>query len=216
MNTDELVNKLSAQPSKPRRTGATVTILVASGFGLMAALAFSLLLPQTQGAALQASAAHDRALLLKLVFTFGIVAAVCPIVRDLAVPGRRLGWTSFLAAAPFAIIIAFAARELALVPAEEWSHRITEFHWADCLWQIPAFAFPALIILMIGLRRLAPVHLVQAGAYVGLLAGAMGSVGYALHCHDDSIAFVAIAYTLAMTEVVIIGAVIGPHLLRWR
>ncbi len=68
---------------------------------------------------------------------------------------------------------------------------------------------------MLGLRRLAPVYLVRAGAYVGLLAGAIGAAGYALHCHDDSIAFVAIAYTLAMAEAVIFGAIIGPRLLRW-
>lgn len=215
MNTDELVSALSAQPSRPQRSGPTVTILVSAVLAFLVAMALAWLVPQALGTALTTDAVHDLALQLKLAFTAGVVAAVFPIVRDLAVPGQTLRWTSFLAGAPFVLMIAVAASEIAGLPAEEWTHRVVQSHWAECLWQIPAVAFPAMLILMLGLRRLAPVHLVRAGAYVGLLAGAMGGVGYALHHHEDSIAFVAIAYSLAMAEVVIFGAIIGPRILRW-
>lgn len=81
---------------------------------------------------------------------------------------------------------------------------------------MPALALPAFVILTIAVRRLAPTNLIHAGAYVGLISGGVGGIGYALHCHDDSLAFVAVAYTLAISEMTILGALMGPRILHWR
>jgi hypothetical protein len=74
---------------------------------------------------------------------------------------------------------------------------------------------PALIILASAVRRLAPTDLSRTGAYIGLLAGGIGAAGYALHCHHDSVAFIGIAYTLAILEIALFGALVGPRILRW-
>lgn len=152
--------------------------------------------------------------LLKLVFTLSVVAGALPIVRDLSIPGRRIGRGSILMAIPFAVVMILILHELGEHHVGQWpphaDHAVIE-----CLWQIPALAAPALIILAFAGRRLAPTNLTRAGAYIGLLAGGIGAVGYALHCHHDSVAFVGVAYTLAILETALLGAVLGPRILRW-
>ena len=85
----------------------------------------------------------------------------------------------------------------------------------ECLWQIPALAIPAFVILTFAVRYLAPTNLIRTGAYMGLVAGGIGAIGYAFHCHDDSVAFVAVSYTLAIAEMTVVGALLGPRILRW-
>ena len=64
-------------------------------------------------------------------------------------------------------------------------------------------------------RMLAPVNLARTGLYVGLLSGAIGAFGYAFHCHENYLTVVAAYYTLAIVQMGILGAVLGPRLLRW-
>lgn len=161
-------------------------------------------------------AAHNDVFVLKLIFTVSVVAAALPVVRNLSVPGRRIRFGSLLAVLPFAVISGLALNELARMPVGDWPHHVGDASWMGCLLQIPALALPAFIILALAVRRLAPTNLPRAGAYVGLLAGAIAAVGYALHCHDDVVAFVAVSYTLAMLEMTLIGALVGPKLLRWN
>jgi hypothetical protein len=80
---------------------------------------------------------------------------------------------------------------------------------------VPLLSIPAFAILIILARRLAPTNLTRAGAYIGLMAGGFGAAGYALHCGEDSMLFVATAYTLAISEMAVLGALLGPRLLRW-
>ena len=178
-------------------------------------LTLSLTLLKTRDDLSATLAIYDYVFLLKLVFTFAVVASALPIVRDLSVPGRRVGWGSVLAAVPFAIVMVLALRELASLPVIEWPHHVGHASWLECLWQIPALAVPAFVILAVAVRRLAPTNLVRAGTYVGLLAGGIGALGYAFHCHDDEVAFVAFSYTSAILETALIGAFLGPRVLRW-
>ena len=64
-------------------------------------------------------------------------------------------------------------------------------------------------------RQGAPQNPVRAGAIAGLLAGGIGATLYAVHCFDDSPLFVATWYTLAITFVTGLGALLGARLLRW-
>lgn len=216
MKTDELITTLSKHPPNNRtRFGPTVTVVIATIVALMVVLMLSLEWLKPRPDFYSGLAAHNHVFLLKLVFTLGVVAGAVPIVRDLSVPGRRVGWGAVLTAVPFVVIMLLALRELAALPVDEWSHHLDYSLWFECLWQISALAVPALIILAFAVRRLAPTNLVRSGAYIGLLAGSMGALGYALHCHDDDIAFVAFAYTSAILEMTLIGAVMGQRALRW-
>jgi hypothetical protein len=65
------------------------------------------------------------------------------------------------------------------------------------------------------LRGLAPTRPRAAGLAAGLLAGAIGAFAYALACHEVSVAFVALWYSLGIALSGALGALLGPRLLRW-
>jgi hypothetical protein len=215
MKTDDLIIALSREPLRPARFAPTLTVLIAVVLALALVVTLSLAWLRPRADMPSVLLADNYGFLLKFIFTVSVVAAALPIVRDLSVPGRRVKWRSILTAAPFIVIMFLALRELAGLPVSEWPHHIGHASWFDCLWQIPALAIPAFLVLAFAVRRLAPTNLVRTGAYLGLLAGGIGAIGYALHCHDDAVAFVALSYSLAILEMAAIGALIGPRILRW-
>jgi len=214
MDTDDLIADLGHHPPRKPSRPASVIVAAAALASLVVALMLSVLWLKPRPDLAVPLIVDNHVFLLKLVFTVSVVAAALPVVRDLSIPGRRIGRASILMAIPFALIMVLVLRELGVHHAPDWpSH--ADHAWLECLWQIPALAAPALIILAIAVRRLAPTNLTRTGAYIGLLAGGIGAVGYALHCHHDSVAFVGTAYTLAILETALVGALLGPRLLRW-
>jgi hypothetical protein len=215
MTIDDLVTTLSRGDPRPTRLAPTTNILLAASLALLFVLTSSITWLELRPDFTMELAIYNRIFALKLIFTASIVACALPIVRDLSVPGRWVRRTSLLAAVPFAVIMALAAGELSSLPVSKWTHHVGEASWLDCLWQIPVLSLPAFVVLVVAVRRLAPTELIRTGACVGLLAGGVGAIGYALHCHDDSIAFVAFSYTAAILEMALLGALLGPRVLRW-
>src|SRR6266508_5444440 len=216
MKVDDLVATLARDDPRPARLGPTVTVTLAAIAALAVVLTISIAWLNPPAELVVAElASHSRLFVLKLIFTVSIVAAAVPIVRDLSVPGRRVGLGAILAAMPFVVLIVLALRELETLPVSEWPHHVDHAEWLECLWQIPALSTPAFIILVVAVRRLAPTNLVLTGSYVGLLAGGIGAVGHVLHCHDNEVAFVAFSYTAAIMAMALIGALLGPRVLRW-
>lgn len=213
--TDELIATLSRKPPATS-LAPTTTMVLGAAVAIIVALALSVAWLKPRADLTSALVAENGVFLLKLLFTLCVVLAALPIVRDLSVPGRRIGPWSALVAAPFVAILFLSLRELAGLPAREWSHHLDHASWLECLWQIPALAIPAFVILTFAVRYLAPTNLKRTGAHVGLMAGGIGAIGYAFHCHDDSVAFVAVSYTLAIAEMALIGALLGPLILRWN
>ena len=87
--------------------------------------------------------------------------------------------------------------------------------WLVCPWLLVGFSIPALAAAFWAVRGLAPTRLRAAGLACGLLAGAVGAAGYSLACPESSVAFVAIWYSLGIVLTALLGAVLGPRLLRW-
>lgn len=214
MNTDDLINDLGCRPPQKLVPTPTAMVLGAALLSLFVALALSLLWLKPRNDLAIPLIVDNHVFFLKLVFTTSVVVAALPIVRDLAVPGRRITSASILAAIPLTVIMALALRELVQRTAGTWPYH-SDHATLECLWQIPALAVPAFFILAAAVRRLGPTDLTRAGAYIGLLAGGIGALGYAFHCHHDSVAFVATAYTLAILESALLGALVGRHMLRW-
>jgi hypothetical protein len=88
-------------------------------------------------------------------------------------------------------------------------------NWMTCLLCIPLFAVLPFIALVWFLRNGAPTNLRLTGAITGLLAGALGATAYAFHCPDDSVPFIAFWYASMVGFCSLIGALLGPKLLRW-
>jgi hypothetical protein len=100
-------------------------------------------------------------------------------------------------------------------PLATWNRMMLGTQWQMCALCIPGFAIVPFAILIWTLRRGAPTHLKRTGAIAGLVAGALGAVAYAFHCPDDSIPFIALWYGAMVALCALIGAMLGPRLLRW-
>ena len=154
-------------------------------------------------------------LLLKLVFTVGILVLASIYLLRLARPGgeRRISITFM--ALPFVGIMLLAAISLTFAPMSYWDDMIVGDRWLECLLSIPIIAIVPFTVMIWALRRAAPTDLVRAGALGGLVAGAVSATGYALHCMDDSLPFVALWYGGTIAVCTAAGALLGPRLLRW-
>ena len=96
-------------------------------------------------------------------------------------------------------VVAISPGVTAATPLRFLSYPITHSLLAAVLW---------------ALRALAPTRPRAAGAAAGLLAGAVGAVGYTLACAEISYDFVATWYTFAMSLVAGVGALSGRWILR--
>lgn len=213
MNTEELIKNLSQDAQARPVFCPAVAVLISTIVALTLVLILSLVWLTPRADLLASLTADHHVFFLKLAFALGIVFSALPIIRDLSVPGRRLGSWSLLALVPFVVIGTLALNSSTSVHGA--SHHADLASWVECLWQIPALSIPALAILLIAVRSLAPTNLRLIGAYIGLAAGGIGAVGYAFHCDDDSMVFIATFYSIAIFEMAVVGALLGPRFLRW-
>ena len=200
------------RPAAPPRMTLSAAAVVGAAFALVLTVVYLGVRPDFAAAL----TGHDHVIFAKLLFALGVVAAALSVLLDLSIPGRRPGGKVLNVVIPFAAIAIFAGLEAILLPVREWLHPVEHGSWFECLLKIPALAVPAFVVLVLAVRRQAPTSLVCAGAYLGLVSGGIGTLGYALHCHDDSVTFVALAYSLAVLVMVVFGAIVGPRVLRWH
>ena len=87
--------------------------------------------------------------------------------------------------------------------------------WRLCLLCIPLNAILPFAAIILAMRQFAaPTQLTPAGARAGLAAGGISSFVYALHRRGDSLAFIAVWYGLMIAACTLVGAFLGPKLLR--
>lgn len=132
--------------------------------------------------------------------------------------GRPLARLRRPRAAVGAVLLAMAGLGLvawALTPEGERMAAVMGHSWSGCPFNVFLLSLPALAGTLWALRGLAPVRPAAAGSAAGLLAGALGAAGYALACTETAPTFVAIWYTAGMGLTVLLGALLGPKLLRW-
>lgn len=214
MRTDQLIEILSTNSGPADRRQLTRGIGLAAALGAGAALCIALL-----ALGVRPDLAAPGALgflLLKLAFTAGIVVLAVRLLTRVARPGGASGGRVLTALLPFAGILALAALSLASAPSAHWDRMVVGDMWLECLVSIPIIAVVPFAILVWAVRRFAaPTDLVRTGALVGLVAGGISAMGYALHCVDDSVPFVALWYGGTIASCTLVGAMLGPRLLRW-
>jgi hypothetical protein len=152
---------------------------------------------------------------LKAGFAAVMACAGVTLAARLARPGARLGAAPAVAGLSLLLLwlVALAVLELA-----EPSRRVGLMlgnTWLVCPWLIAMLAAPLLATNLWAVRGLAPTRLRTAGFACGLSAGALAALVYCLHCPEMALPFVAIWYVLGMLVPAVIGALIGPRLLRW-
>jgi hypothetical protein len=213
MRTDELIVALSRQtdaidPSIPLRR-----LAVASLLGIAAAL--PLMLWRLGVNPDLASDAQTPMFWVKWGFAATVAVASAALVIRLARPGVDTRRAAQAVASPIVALWGLAAFVLlAAAPAERMPLTMGS-SWNTCPFNISMLSVPALVLLLAAVRSLAPTRLRWAGAATGLLAGALGTLVYVLHCPELEAPFLAVWYVLGMLVPVAVGALVGPRVLRW-
>jgi hypothetical protein len=211
MKTEDLVALLSTNLEPANRTAAVRTLCRAVGAGVVVALGIAFF-----GLGVRSDFATTRALIflaVKLAFAIAIVGLAIVYLARLMRPGGET--SAFLIIAPFLVIMFLAAISLGSAPRAHWDRMIAGDEWLECLLSIPIIAIVPFACSIWAVRKGAPTNLVRAGACAGLVAGGVSAIGYALHCTDDSIPFIALWYGGTIVLCTLAGAALGPRLLRW-
>ncbi|MGA7815773.1 DUF1109 domain-containing protein [Caballeronia sp.] len=133
----------------------------------------------------------------------------------LARPGVAAGKRWVLVGLPVAAVWIAASYLLTTVPADERLPMILGKTWRGCPFYISMLSVPGFIAVFWALRGLAPTRLALTGAAGGLLAGSTATLAYCLHCPEMGVAFWGAWYLLGMLVPTMVGALLGPRLLRW-
>lgn len=213
MNTDELIATLSADLAPMPRNALSRRLVAGLLAGaLVTLLAVGELLGFRPDLWL---AMHGVMFWVKWLYTGSLgVCATLATVR-LARPDTTMtGWL-WLACLPVLGLAIFSAQELAVEPSSHWLAMWLGASWQVCSRNVFLLSVPIFAGLLWSFRRLAPTRLRLAGATAGLTAGAWGATLYCLHCPESSAIFVLTWYTLGMALAAVLGALVGPRLLRW-
>jgi hypothetical protein len=213
MKTDELIAMLgrNVEPVPSGRVQRGVLAAVAAGTAL--ALLATLVVLGIRADIGDAGAIGI--LLLKLLFTVTTVAVAALYLIKAARPGGERRADLMLAVLPLAGMMVLAAVSVASAPAGHRKGLIVGDQSLECLLSILVIAILPFAAVIWTVRRMAPTDLTRAGALAGLVAGGISATGYALHCMDDSLPFVALWYGGTIALCTLAGALLGPRLLRW-
>ena len=213
MKTDDLVALLSTNPEPVDRRSVVRMLCAAFAAGSTVAIGMALVGLGVRPDVMTAHALFFLA--VKLSFAAAIVGVALVYLTRLARPGGERRISSLLVAAPFLVIVVLAAISLGFAPSSHWDRMIVGDQWLECLVSVPIIAIVPFALSIWAVRRAAPTALARTGAIAGLIAGGVSAMGYALHCTDDSLPFVAVWYGGTIVLCTLAGAALGPRLLRW-
>jgi len=213
MNTDQLIDTLAQDvASVPRHAiGRRLAI------GLAGGAMVSLLLV---GLSLGFNRNLDLAMLhypfwMKWGYTISLGVVAVAATAQLARPDAGMpGWL-WLMALPLVGLTVIGIFEMRDIPASEWLAMWLGQSWEKCSALVFLLSLPIFAGLLWSFKSLAPTRLRAAGATAGLSAGAWSATLYCLHCPEVSAVFVLTWYTLGIALAALVGAVLGPRLLRW-
>src|SRR5262249_20706557 len=151
----------------------------------------------------------------KLIYTFVIAGFGFWLVERAGRPGAEMTRPLLLLALPLLAIVLLAALQMSSTTRADMPTLVMGRSSRVCAFLVTMTALPILAATVWALKRLAPTRLTLAGAGAGLFAGAAGAFVYCFHCTESAAPFIAIWYTLGIAAVTLLGALLGPRLLRW-
>ena len=213
MKTDELINMLSTNVEPVKGGEPRNLLMIALAVGAVAALCLMLAI-----FGVPADVLGGEYLGLKgvaLAFTLGLVGAGASFLTRAARPGEPGRTPLIVIGLLFLALLSAAIATLFLAHPTAWSGMVFGPQWAACLICIPLFAIAPFASLIWTLRKGAPTNLTRTGAIVGLVAGALGAAVFAFHHPGGSIPFIVLWYGGPIVLCTLVGAMLGPRLLRW-
>lgn len=213
MKTDELIELLAREAEPVDRRAPVRAFALAIAVGVAAALALTRT-PLARDLVVPAYVAEP---MFWVKFAFGAVLALSSLwaAARLARPGARLSIAGVLPFLPLAAVWLLAAIVLASAPPDQREVLIWGSSWSTCAPTIALLSLPTFIGTLLALRKMAPTRPMWAGAAAGAVAGGLGAAVYALQCPELAAPFIGVWYVLGVAIPVVIGAVLGRHLLRW-
>jgi len=213
MNTDELIRTLATHPEPVAARTTLRHSLGAVGVGLPLTLLLMAGLLGFNPNLVQLMSLPMFWVKLAYVVSLAVLAFI--VVGRVARPGCTAAWPARWLIVPWLVIVLLAGFEWFSTPQAQRASLLWGVSWAACPINIALLSLPTLITGLWVMTRLAPTQPMIAGASAGLLAGAIGAVAYTLHCPEFAATFLGIWYALGMLVPAIIGALLGPRLLRW-
>ncbi len=213
MKTEELISLLAKDLAPVPRNSVNQRFAKALAWGFPLGLAVMIIVYGLRPDLDQA--VFGWSLWLKLIFTGSLALAGFVATQRLSRPGVALGRVWLALTAPLAMLWLIAGAVLYNAAPAETTTLIFGSTWKTCALNIGLISVPLLAATISCVRGLAPTRAALAGASAGLLAGALATLAYALHCPESAVPFVAIWYVLGLSLPTITGALLGPWMLRW-
>ncbi len=161
------------------------------------------------------AAALASASVLKTLVPALLVVLAGAGVLALAHPGmrtdRRLGLIGLFVAALAVALAAYLLRDGVAGVAMA----LSKPSLATCLVSIPLLGLPLLAAILWSLSSGAVMRPRLTGAVAGLMAGGASASVYSAYCDTDMVLYVILAYGTAILSLAVIGALVGPRVLRW-
>ena len=211
MKTTDLIDLLASGAGPAPRWVAARRLAPAAIAGALTSLAAALLILGPIPAEMLATPAPW----IKLVYAGSLAAVAAWLASRLGRPVARLLGPVRLLASVTAAMALLGLIAWVLTPGGARVDAVLGHSWRQCPWNVLALSIPALAGTLWALRGLAPTLPWAAGLAAGLLAGALGAFGYALSCTELSLTFVALWYSLGIGLTGLLGALLGPLVLRW-
>lgn len=213
MKTDELISLLAAGEGPVDRYAMARRFGVALLIGALGALLLTTVVYGVRSDL--AEVARTPLFWAKLALPASLALLALRLSQRLARPGSNGGAAWVALGVPLLLVWLGAGLSLAGAAPDARAELILGRTWRTCALNIGLLCVPAFIAVFWALRGLAPTHLRQAGAAGGLLAGATATVAYCLHCPEMEVPFWGVWYVLGMLIPTVVGALVGPRLLRW-
>ena len=213
VKTAQLIEFLSSNAGAVETGAVARRVGLAIGLGALGALTLMF-------AVFGANRALDSYVLLpafwvKIVFAGSLFAGGLVLLARLARPGATVGAHGWLVAAPIALLWVLGLATLVEAAPADRAQLMWGDTWHSCPFNIALLSLPAFVASLWALKQLAPTRLRLAGGASGLAAGGLGALVYGLHCPELAIPFLSVWYVLGILIPTLVGAAIGPCVLRW-
>lgn len=213
MKTDDLISLLATRVEAVESHAAERRYAKAMGAGMAGAGVLMVALLHVR--ADLADAIQLPAFWVKLGFVAGLLGAALFASIRLSRPGARMGCLPLLGALPLVMIWVLAAVALVSVGADRRMALLLGETWTSCPFLIALLSLPVFVAVFWAMKDLAPTRPRHAGFSAGLLSGAAAAFVYCFHCPESAAPFIGLWYSLGMLLPAILGACLGPRLLRW-
>jgi hypothetical protein len=213
MKTDDLISLLSADTLPVARHATQRRISWALLIGLPLSLAIVLIGYGPRRDLVQVM--FWPMFWVKVAVPAAVAIAGFVALQALARPGvaLRARWLWLLVPVLLLWVLALVSYQNA--PVDQRQALVWGQTWRSCAISITLVSLPIFIAAFIALKSLAPTRPALAGACAGAMASGAAAAVYALHCQELMAPFLAIWYVSGMAVPVVIGALLGPRLLRW-